>query len=334
MQKISCLDLTKMKNRFSYEEVNGYITFKFPIYIDGETGKTLKLSATIIGVLPPEGFEDILMVIKHTVDGRGSQKYWKEANLKVRNHVCSFQVNLPPIQSGKENYIGIFEEDGVYKPFVYKAEKVEKEADIIENSKKKETKLHYYFLNDEVYVATADPIKDAMKGPLPSIPEVLEELKIPLPFKTTSSELKKRLPLSFFKGYAPLMYFDEGILFNADYVTPSSNIIVPKRRKSVLYSDKKVMNNGYKTWNQFVYAYKEEHPDIEKRIKINQQELIGEELAEFEEDVAVEITEPTEDHEVLRGLTGVVKGKRGDKVLVEFLHFFKEAFRPSELKRV
>jgi len=335
--KTFALDFEKIKNDFSYVVNNdGTMTFRFPIIVSGDTGRDMKLQGVITSLLPPEGFENILMVIRHTVEGRGSSKYYNSARYQLNSKINRYKIPIPAIEIGIPNYIGVIENridrKAEYKPFIYEIKPMESEPVVVEYNEASDQKRNFFEINGEYYMVTADPIRDVTKGKaLGKKEKLLADLNNKIPLVINEDEAKKNFPPYLYKGYASVDYFNDKLYFER-YYHGKDWIVVRNEKKPYSYTI--TTTPGFLTANQFYYAYEERFPMIRKILQIKDERVLGEELFEFKPGDEVEISDPSAKCVALKGITGVVEEKALDKVKVKFLGYFTEIFSPNEIKKI
>lgn len=336
--KIKTLSYKKLKERFDNHESNGEVTFKIPFSIVGETGATFRMVATLKGPKPPqdvEGAEDLFIVGYSSIDGRGSQKYHAACYRELKNRLYNYRCSMPEIDLKKKNYIGVqtkgWDEKNPIKPVFLELNQIEQDPIIIETSS--ELKRYFFEIEGRYYLAEGDPIKDVVSGEMLKRKEkLLNMLKESMPITGHNSiqKVQKEIPVYQHKGI-PVYYFSRVLYFN-DHYREGMNIVLGEREERFGHFTKK--DNGYKTFEQFRYANSDKFPNIDSLLKINKEALRGKKLKTFNPREEIVVTHPSEEHEALKGVIGVVEGKVRDLVKVRFLNYFTEVFETTEIQYV
>lgn len=336
--KTLVLDNQKIKDQYTLREnENGTFSLFLPLTVTGDTGKPFKLTGHVLVLAPPEGFEDMLMVIEKTVEGRGSSKYFRESLNALTTKLNSYLYDMPAIDLDKENYVGVLKNNNEknqteYKPYILRPAPETLKPVITERTTKQKT-YSYFRIDKQYYQVTADPLHDVSSGNSITIKEeLLQVLQKELPVVGYDEHILSNYPLYIYKGYAPIYYYAEDIYFNKSY-SERSEIIVRKDKQRG-YSFSSTFVPGYNTFNEFLYVFEEKFPQCKKQLTIYDESFYGESLEEFPIKSIVRVANPSEKHAPIENLEGVVLGKVGTNVEVQFLNYFKEKFDPTELIKI
>lgn len=369
LKKAICLDFERAKEKaMVVRDVNKYnlLIMEFTYRIFGDTGITYDVNLIVKGLPPHEDYPNHFLVIGYRRDGKGTTKYSRDCERKEGNLFEELKLSLPAVTLETGGLVGVYrQKEGEkgkqiarYYPYLFEPEtisakpvatemfenllndiKYNKAMDIQEKGGKR--KYNYFKIGDEYYEGIGDPLQEAMEGSIANLKErFVSRLNQQIPTWGDLEDMEFIFPTYFYKGYIPLNKFGKELNFNPKLMdmirSLGTKIILPEWSKVNL--GRYDAYTPYKTFKEFEYAYKE-HQRSQKffdALHVSCETLIGEELEVFDVGTRVCVVAPTENHEVLRSIEGVVRGKDGAKIIVEFLNFqnFKEPFATKELQKL
>jgi len=242
---------------------------------------------------------------------------------KIKQALIALEIEPPPITIGDWNYMGVEIENGMYRPYLCELPIVH-EIHPVMSEKINRTTAWFLREKEGYYVVEADPLRDIASGRAEEIKRrTLQELKKIQQFIFYSSSYQRRIPIGFYKGYAPILFFAKEIAFN-EQCTPYTEVIV---------NGQSMRGKKLKTFSEFLYYMDQKNQKVENRIKIYDATLFGEKVPTFELKDTVRISSPKGDKASLKGLEGKIVFISGLNIGVTFFDYFHATFSPYELEK-
>lgn len=292
------LHTEKIMNTFTWKETNGYIEF----FIEG-------IDQPVQVVLPPNKFPNHMFLLNEEE--------------MIKRNLQRFEIEAPPITIGEINYLGVIVQKGNYQPHLCELPIVD-EIHPVASEKINRTTAWYVYEQNAYYCVQADPLRDVASGRAEEIKNrTLHQLKQFQHVVFYPTSYQQQVPIGFYKGYAPIVYFAEELGFNEQW-TPNTEVIV---------NGKSLRGKKLKTFSEFSYYLTQKNKKIENSIKIYDQTLFGRKVPIFEVDDFVRIVSPKGDKASLKGLEGKVSHVTGLTIGVTFFDYFHTSFSPFELEK-